>query len=329
MLNTLKDLLSQKKSTDLEFSYRGHQVWERLENKNLTADEMSRIQQIYGYDVASWILFKFFKEKENYSQFMSYVDGQRGTIYSKDNSEYVVFVMTHNPWVPRQANEDYQWELKNLATDAGFECSFPEIPYRRSIFPNAYYYQDVLKRFSGRKVIFLTHSLASLEVRWLLERSQQLNIRVAGWLNLSGLIYGTSLPPSSEDLFYSIKRIFNEDHPVLPEVARSNSYCYGDFKFEKNFPMVSLLGFKPSKYFSLSEIFRDKELKFWGPHDGFVSHVDYLKNPGIVWPILGQGHNIDLEVFKQKLQASLKWITLQNITHQAKHPDVSSLTLTD
>lgn len=72
--------------------------------------------------------------------------------------------------------------------------------------------------------------------------------------------------------------------------------------------MVSLLGFTPSKYFSVTDLFRDRELNFWGPHDGYGSHVDYLKNPGVVWPVMGQGHNIDLESVKQRLQGTFKWM---------------------
>jgi hypothetical protein len=308
LFETIRDYLTRKPTTDLEFSYRGHQAWRDLDKKDLTPADLLAIQYVHGYDVANWILYKYFRERENFAEFQAYLDLEREMVYSRHFSEYVVFAVAHNPWTPLATNEAYQWDMKNLAVDAGFDCSYPEIPYRRSIFPNAYYYQDLLKRFSGRKVIFMTQGLAALEVRWLLERSSQLNIRVAGWLNISGMLYGTGLPPSRGAFWQSLKQLINNEHPVLPEVARSNAYCYGDFKFNLDFPMVSMLGFQPTKNLSLTEMFRDRELRHWGPHDGYVTHADYLKNPGIVWPVIGHGHYIETKPLKQNIQAALKWI---------------------
>jgi hypothetical protein len=216
--------------------------------------------------------------------------------------------MTHNPWASLKVNSEYQWRLKNIVADAGFDFSIPEIPYRRSIFANAYYYQETLKRFQGRKVLFLTHGLASLEMRWFLEKTLQVDIDVIGWLNISGLLYGTSLPPSSNDWFLSAKRFLGDEHPVKPEVSRSNAYCYADLKLPKDFPLVSLVGFTPSKLFSLSESLRSRELKFWGPNDGYVTLGDYLRTPGVVWPLWKEGHYVNVEGYKSRIQASLHYL---------------------
>jgi len=328
VLDALRDFLTRKPTTDLEFSYRGHKAWKGLDKTELTAADLHSLQFVHGYDVANWILYKYYRERDSFAGFQAYIDLQRDMIYEKDFDEYLVFAVAHNPWKSLAQNEAYQWQMKNLAADAGFAVSYPEIPYRRSIFPNAYYYQDLLKRFAGRKVIFMTQGLASLEIRWLLERSQQLDIRVAGWINISGMLYGTSLPPSTGALLQSVKQLIGNDHPVLPEVARANSYCYGDFKFALDFPMVSLLGFQPSKNFSLTDMMRDRELRHWGPHDGFVTHADYLKNPGVVWPLLGHGHYVDLNPLKQNVQAALKWIVESPMEAAAPKKIISNDSLT-
>lgn len=306
MFEAIKEFITRPEITDLEYSYRGHQVWQYLNQTDFSDQEIRYIQKVHGYDVASWVLYKCFKERVKNKKFLTYLDSQREMIYSRDLQDYVVVAAVHNPWVSLKKNEDYQWQLKSIATDAGFECCYPEVPYRRSIFPNAYYYQDVLKRFAGKKIIFMTHSQAGLEVRWLLERSQQLEVDVVGWLNISGMLYGTSLPPSSEAWWNSFRRYFNDDHPVLPEVARSNAYCYGDLKLQQDVPLVSMLGFKPAKYLTLGQTLRDREIRFWGPHDGFISHSDYLKSNEIVWPVLGHDHFIEVQAYRQQIQATLK-----------------------
>jgi len=313
LFEAIKDYLAKRNLTDLEYTYRGHQVRQYVGDAEVNPKLLREIQTNHGYDAACWVLYKHFRERQSFIDFNNFIDQNRATVYSKNYKDYLVFTMTHNPWVSRKVNEDYQWQMKNFAVDAGFDVSYPEIPYQRSIFPNAYYYQDILKRFAGRKVILLTHSLATLETRWLLERSQQLDVRIAGWLNLSGLLYGTSLPPSSRDWWYSVKQYFGDEYPVLKEVSRANSYCYGNLKFPVNFPMVNVLGFKPSKYFSVTDAIRDRELKHWGPHDGFVTHMDYLNSPGVVWPILGQDHYLNLTGYRTRLQSALKWIVDQDM----------------
>jgi hypothetical protein len=301
----LTDYFKPRKKTELDISWRGQKVFDNFVEKEITPKDIFDIQQEQGYDVAAWVLYKALREKENFLNFSTFVEGKKDKTYSAANKEILVFVIAHNPWVSLKDNEEYQWRLKNMVLDAGFDFYAPEISYRRSIFANAYKYQEIFKRFAGRKVIFLTHSLAGLELRWFLEKSIDIQVDVQGWLNLSGMIYGTSLPPSSNDWFLSAKRFIYDEYPVKAEVLRSNAYCYGDLKTPRDLPMVSVVGFPPPTSFG-SE--RAKELKFWGPHDGFVTLADYLKTPGVVWPIWNDGHFITVENQKKRLQASLHYL---------------------
>lgn len=309
MLEVLKEFITRNNPSDLELNYKGYQIWNNLKDRaEINAKDIQWVQSQHGYDAANWILYKTFKERPSFKKFSEFAEKNRG-FYSKDNKEVVVVVLEHNPWRSANFNQEYQWKMKNVAADSGFEFCYPEISWRRSIFPNAYYYQDILKRFAGRDVILMSHSQASLETRWLLERSQQLNVNILGWLNISGMLYGTALPKTGKDLWHRFKKIMNDEYPVTPEIARANAYCYADFKFK--LPMVSVLGFQPRKYFSLPESHRDRELSHWGPHDGIVSHIDYMKNPGVVWPIWGESHSIDLPTYQKSLQAALKWLIVQ------------------
>jgi hypothetical protein len=310
LLDFINEFFTKKIQTDIEISWRGQKIFDNFIEKELTPKDIFEIQQAQGYDVAAWVLYKALREKPAFQNFYSFVDDVKES-YSRDNRETLVFIISHNPWVSEKQNYEYQWRLKNIVADAGYDFSVPDIPYRRSIFANAYYYQETLKRYKGRKVLFLTHSLASLEMRWFLEKTLQVDIDVVGWLNISGLLYGTSLPPSSDDWLYSAKRYINGEHPVKPEVSRSNSYCYADLNLPKDFPLVSIVGFTPSKLFSFSESLKSRELKFWGPHDGYVTLADYLRTPGVVWPIWKEGHYINVEGYKNRIQASLHYLSCE------------------
>jgi hypothetical protein len=317
MFESLKEFIQLKSTTDLEASYRAQKIWDQLANKNLSANDIYHIQQSFGYDIACGILHKSFKETSQFIEFNKFLENKKEH-YSRDHKDILAVVLVHNPWESKKQNESYQWRLKNVAADAGFECAFPEIQYRRSIYPNAYFYQDLLKRWAGRKVVFITHGLASLELRLVLERSVQLQLQILGWLNVSGMLYGTSLPPTNNDLFFSMKKYINDEYPVLPEVGRSQSYCYGPLKFANPVPMVNVVGVRPHRYYYFFEKVRDQKLAYWGPHDGYVTLSDYLQKPGVTWPLWGQSHYIDVDIFKRRLQASLRWLVLQNSSEALK-----------
>ncbi len=306
MFDTLKDKLQPKITTELEANYRAQKIWDQLTDKNLSATDIYHLQRSFGYDVASSLLYKTFKNSTEFQKLNQFVEAQK-VFYKKEHKDVLVVVLVHNPWESRKKNENYQWRLKNLALDAGFDVAFPDIQYRRSIYPNAYYYQDLFKRWSGRQVIFITQGLASLELRLLLERSQNLDLNVLGWLNISGMLFGTSLPPTNRDLFFSIKKYFQDEYPVLPEVGRQQSYCYGPVKSKCPLTLVNMLAVRPQRYYRVFESQREQELNYWGPHDGYVTLSDYLEKPGATWPLWGQGHYIDVEMFKRRLQATLAY----------------------
>lgn len=310
MFESIQDYFRVRSVTELEASYRAQKIWDQLSQKNLTASDIYHIQQSFGYDIACGILYKTMKENPQFIEFNQYIEKQKDS-YHKSHKDVLAVVLTHNPWESKKQNQNYQWRLKNIAADMGFDCAFPEMQYRRSIYPNAYYYQELLKRWSGRDVIFITHGLASLELRLVLEKSVQLNLNVLGWLNVSGMMYGTSLPPTNKDVFYNIKKYFNDEYPVLPEVARSNGFCYSPLKVS-DIPLVNLVAVRPQRYYYFFEKVSDQQLNYWGPHDGYVTLADYLQKPGVTWPLWGQNHFIDVEVFKRRIQASLKWMLEQN-----------------
>ncbi len=309
--------------TDLEVNYRAEKIWNQISEKNLTAADVYHIQQSFGYDIACGILYKTFKEQPAFVDFAKGAENSqsaKGSFYNKANRDVLAAVFVHNPWESRKTNENYQWRLKNVAADMGFDCAYPEISYRRSVFPNAYTYQETMKRWAGRDVILITQGLASLEMRLVLEKSIQINANIIGWLNVSGMTYGTSLPASDRDAFYKIKKYFNDDYAVLPEVARSNGFCYGPLKINPQIEMVNMVGIRPQRYFHFFEKKREQELHYWGPHDGYVTIADYLQKPGVTWPFWGQSHYLSTDVYKRRFQYALHWLV-----SKYRHKDKVSL----
>jgi hypothetical protein len=310
----LERFLKPRKSepTDLEISYRGQQVWKTFSRSPITTDEILRIQSLHGYDIASWVLFQYFKEKESFKSFSHFIEAQRES-YSKLNNEYLVVVLCHNPWETKSKNIEYQWRMKNIVADAGFEYSYPEVSYRSTVYESANYYRDIIDRFSHRKLIFLTYGQSTLELRLLLEKKLINEEQIVGWISVSGLMHGTALAPANDDKLMAVKRYMNSEFPVSPDVGRSAPYALHPVNNQYGFPIISMLGFCPTKAMSSAEEARAGELMHWGPHDTYSSHVDFLKDDHLIWPIWGDGHFITLENYKKRLQAACKWLILQNM----------------
>lgn len=300
------------KPTEVEVNYTGQKVWLSLASKQLTPQDILWIQKEHGYNVACWVLYKFFKEHPRNHQFLEFIEQNKNN-YSQAHRDYTVVVLAHNPWVPLSQNEEYQWRLKNIAADMGFQVFTPEISYRRSLFANAYAHQESLKRFSqdrgvDNKIIFLSQGVASLELKWMLQKTQNLKLNVLGWVNVAGLLHGTSLPPT-QSRWAKAMLDFVGGYPVHPDVSRENSYCHKPPQIEC--PMISMLPFSPDSRFQWRDRFNNEDLRFFGPHDGYSSLVDYMSLQSIVWPIWGESHFMDVEVYKNRMQAAFKFILQQ------------------
>lgn len=298
------------KPTEVEVNYTGQKVWLSMSNKNITASDILWIQKEHGYNTACWVLYKYFKENPKATEFFQFIETHKQN-YSHAFNDYTVVVWAHNPWATRSMNEEYQWRLKNIAADMGFNVFVPDIGYRRSLFANAYALQESLKRFQApqeKKLLFLTQGVGSLECKWFLQKSQVLPKNILGWLNVSGLLYGTALPPTQSRAAKAVLD-FVGSYPINPDVLRSNSYCRQPLQHD--LPMISMIPISPASRFTFKDRWANEDLKHWGPHDGFTSLVDYISSPGIVWPIWGETHFIDVEIYKNRMQAAFKYLLQQ------------------
>lgn len=297
--------------TDIEISYRGQQVFKSFVKTPVTPDDILHIQSLHGYDIASWVLFQVYKNREDFKSFQHFVEMQRD-VYSKLNTDYTILTLCHSPWESQVKNTDYQWHMKNIAADAGFSFSYPEVPYRASLYEAVAYYRDILARLNDKKVILLTHGLSTLEMRVLLDKQPHENI--LGWINIAGLAHGTALAPSSEDKVMAFARYMNNEYPVSPEVARTTPYAARRMhSADYGFPIISMLGFSPLKAMNPAEQKRSEDIQHWGPHDTYCSHLDYLRDAHLIWPVWGEGHFIHTDSYKKRLQAALKWMILQDM----------------
>lgn len=313
----LERLLKTKSAqTDIEISYHGQQIWKSLAHLPVTKEEILRIQDLHGYDIATWVLYQYFKEQPVYKNFSQFLDKQQKDTYSRDHSQYLVAVFAHNPWESFAKNNDYLIKMKNTAIDAGFDFICPEIKHQVSVYENMQYYRSVLNKYADRKILLFTYAQSSLEMRLLLEKELIDTSRICGWLSVSGLVHGTALSPSSDDKMMALKRWMTLEYPVHPDVSRSTPYAHPAICKQYDIPMVSVLSFLPTKFMSFSEQARARDLVHWGPHNTYSSHLDFLNDDHVIWPLWDESHFVNLDIYKHRMQAAFQWLMTQKMPAQ-------------
>lgn len=155
------------------------------------------------------------------------------------------------------------------------------------------------KRRAGRKVILVSFSYGSAFVRVMLDHFENHDVNVIkGWLNLSGLIFGSPrFHCSDKKSFFSVSR-------ALRSFSSEQRYFLNPFD-PKGVKVVHALGLNPLHNLSRADIKAREYLRAWGPNDGLVPFAAYQKLTGPVMTVQGQNHIIDVSSMASTFVRSL------------------------
>ncbi len=178
-----------------------------------------------------------------------------------------------------------------LATSAGFAyVSHAQLNTDRVLSAAKRLQQMVLeKKKSGRKLILVSHSYGSAFVRVMLDNCKDSEVdHVKGWLNFSGLIFGSPLFHCSDRTRW-VKGV----KPWQRTFSSEQRYFRHNPKTH-NVKTIHFLGMKNNETLSRYEVKMREHLRAWGPSDGLVPFAPYAKLEQTVVPVFEQGHLIDL-----------------------------------
>lgn len=148
------------------------------------------------------------------------------------------------------------------------------------------------KRRHNRQLILISLSFGSAFVRLMLDHMpKEERTHVKGWLNMSGLIFGSPRFHCSNK-----KKLVSAMN--LPRRSFSSEQRY----FLKPLNLtgvktVHVLGIQSSSTMNFSEVRQREYLKAWGPNDGMIPLARYQNVQGAVLTLLNQGHLIDVSSF--------------------------------
>lgn len=190
--------------------------------------------------------------------------------------------------------------VKAVAEGLGLPVIGVPISPTGSLKENARTIVEWLQECRYSRILLVSLSKGGADVKMALRDKKNWPVfgKVHAWLNLGGLLEGTSLVPwlmSSERFpraFRAVNRLFGVDFKFIAELDRRPG---GELDFDLLYPphlrIIHVLGFALPEHGTnwLSRAFM-RRLAPLGPNDGFMVLKDCLKWPGIIYPVWGADH---------------------------------------
>lgn len=233
--------------------------------------------------------------------------------YNQLNSQYDIIVVeppTH--FLRKQLVQKTVRQYSILARSAGFGMVSPShLDADNAIDGGRRLFKLIdEKRKNGRKVILISFSYGSAFVRVMLDHMESHDVdTIKGWLNISGLIFG------SPRFHCSDKKSFFGVSKALRSFSSEQRYFVAPFD-PKGIKVVHALGFNAFQNLSRTEVRAREYLRAWGPNDGLIPFADYQKLTGPVLTAPGQNHLIDVSsmasTFVRSLSSMVSTIPIDN-----------------
>lgn len=307
----IKGTESQDFSPDNYFNH--HELLGFIKSKEkITESDVIEFHKKWGPVGALHLLLKVLKSSSAYKFFQQEILIQ-STGSFEDNVKKTIFILPHCPYLSRKELDLRTEQMNRGLSRLGFEVHVVPFQYRGTVSENAQVFWDRLRLSLRDDIYLLSFSQGSLEARFLFEQMPDKSEmqKIKGWINLSGLIYGSIDSPSLKWLpFDNFKK----------NALRGSAFWNRAFSLPISIPVINYYGFPFDAGVSSSL----ENAKIWGPHDGKLPLIDTLRMPGIICPLEGVDHfGVPAQV-SGKLVKIVKWISCLQSSEQKLNWKLSS-----
>jgi len=281
----LRSLFFKSEYSEAESYYQALRCFRRDPDQDFAA-----VKRHLGLDVATIYAQLYFQNQKNHQRFRREIELHSGE-YNQLNSQIDVLVVAPSQkMLPSHLIKQLSKQASSLATSAGFMYVTQAQLHSNNVLEGARRLQRILRDKSkqGRQVILVSFSFGSAVVRVLLDHLSTSETKmIKGWLNASGLIFGTPRFHCSDK-----KSFYNSVNIDMRSFSCEQTYFQKPLD-TKGIKTVHMLAVKLPKDMMLIEQRNCSFLKAWGPNDGLVPFRDYQNLQAPVIPVMGQNHLID------------------------------------
>ncbi len=247
-----------------------------------------------GLQAATHYSQLYFTHHNRYKRFRREIELHRQESNPLNKEVDVIIVLPPDKTIPKTQTRRFLRQSMGLCMSGQFMYVSPaQLHTDRPLLGAKRLYELVKeKKNNGRKCLIISYSFGSAFVRVMLDNmSEEEANHIKGWVNVSGVIFGSPLFHCSDK-----KSLFNNVSGSQRSFSIEQKYFHNRLD-TKGIKTVHLLGLKCDSTLGYQEWRRREALKAWGPNDGILSFEPYRVLEQPVIPFVDQGHGISLDGF--------------------------------
>jgi len=250
-----------------------------------------------GMDFATTVLYQAVRRSERHGPTIAALEGA-----SVDNQRLDAdIVIVPGAFYREKTHTGADGHLvRKTATELGYRVEVVPLRSFGSVHGNAQILAEWLLQHGERPVVLVSHSKGSTEVRHALARTDAATVfrSVVGWVDLSGLFYGTPLVSwlRSQRVRWWLTRLLfwfkGYTFSALDEIDRCACPPWpGALECAPHLRVLHVVGFPLQRHLTAPLMQRGhRRLSPFGPNDGTIVLADVLALPGVVYPVWGADH---------------------------------------
>lgn len=293
----LTDLFREKSFDDSQAYYRARRAYQ-----NDPTQDFVRVKNRIGLAAAGVYAQIYFANQTRYKRFRRELDLHQSVTNHANKDFDVLIVAPPRGSLRADVIQRFVRQSMGLATSAGFSyVSQAQLNTDRVLHGARRLYNLVReKKKAGRQLLIVSHSFGSAFVRVMFDQVDK-NERnhIKGWMNISGLIFGTPLFDCSDK-----KSFFNKTSAWQRTFSCEQRYFHGQPQTQ-GVKTLHFLGMKNDQTLTRAELKQRQHLKAWGPNDGLLTYSPYQHLDQTVVPLFDQGHLVDLSQMSMTFVRSL------------------------
>ncbi len=285
---------------------------------DLSDDFLHEITRRYSVDMATSLLFDRVCRRSENIEFLNAIqqlstDG--GDVQNKD----VHIVLLPAAFYAQHPQYGGDGRLVK-ATARALDLPYSLVPVESldGLETNARIIADFLPSISESRIVIVSLSKGSADLRYAFECGWIKEPRLRHWIQICGMHRGT---PLIDEVYIGgkikglIKSGFMKmsgatSSMVEDLAAKPPGYLSREFRTPAGVKLINVMGFPMRAHVSGSLFLkiRHRRLSRYGPNDGFVLLRDAIIEPGLICPVLGADHYFQEENLDKLLAALLRYV---------------------
>jgi hypothetical protein len=268
-----------------------------LDYKSLTAARLAEMVREQGIDLATTHFYQCICRTEPHRSFLRQLDALENNSWGAGPHKYKILVAPAAFYKEHPKFGGDGRIIHEVARECGISSSTIPVPSTGSVSRNAKMIARQLAGEAEGSIILASLSKGGADVRIALEQQPEIASKVRVWLNICGLVRGTSISDSllgtrwwQRGLLRGYLAYTRADVDFVSELSGSPGSLLGGAPRIPPIPVINVVAFPLREHLSKNSAIRHARMASLGPNDGSTLLRDAIIEPGTICPVWGADH---------------------------------------